>query len=269
MIENDWNLDSINEIYKIDDVYLVVKAIDERLHILAKFKQKPDEETVERLTKNKVRNPNGSKYGLNITKVFDTYIIRKRIAGEDCIFGYYANLEDAQFVRNFLMDHNWNVNSFSQIEHDEEASTFKVVEVINDRIYVLGTFKTKEEVDVDECHAEFLGRITKHKLGFGQYPELDELTDMIPELEEMFNATAQDDIWSFKDTDNPLNDIVFNLAPFQKSVYDVIDDSTFDDIKKSMIRYKSKNFDEKIQKNLDELEESGLVGKNNGHYFKK
>lgn len=269
LIENDWDLDSIDEIYEFEDMYLAVSIIDEKLAILGEFKQKPDFQTIEKLAKRKARNPNNSRYGLNITRIFDTYIIKKRIAGDDYIFGYFDNLSDAEFVRNYLMDHDWNVSDFPQIEYDDETSTYKVVEVIDDRAYVLGTFESKNQIDIGKCHEEFINKIAKHKLGLAQHSNLHELTDMVPELEERFNIKARDDVWSFRDTQNPLNDIIFTLTPFQKSVYDAVDDSTFEDIRRALIMYKSKNFDEKIQRNLDELEKQGLIRKNQNNYIKQ
>lgn len=264
LVENDWDLSAIDKIHEIDGKYAVVSQIDEKIHILAEFDRKPSNETVEKLIKNKKRNPNNSRYGLNITKVFDTYVIKKRIAGDDYIFGYYDNLEDAEFVRNFLMDHNWNVNEFKQIEYDEETDTYRAVEVIDDRVYVLKT--SNNNSDLNNAHEEFLTKIKKHSLGLSMHPHLDELSSKIPELEKRFNTKPKDDVWELGDTQNPLNDIIFNLTPFQKSVYDAINDSTFEEIKQSLIRFKSGNFDQKIQKNLDELINRGLVLKNGERY---
>lgn len=269
LIENNWNLDLIDEVYEVDGEYMVVRVIDEKLHILTKSKEKPSMEAIERLAKIRIRNPNNSKYGLNITRIFDTYIIKKRIAGDDYIFGYFDNLRDAEFVRNFLLDHNWNVNEFSQIEYDEDTSTFKVIEVIDEKAYVLGTFESESQIDITKSHEEFLNKITKHKLGLAQHSNLDELTDKIPELEAMFNTKARDDVWSYDNAQDPLNDVIFNLTPFQKIVYDAVDDSTFEDIKRALIRYRSGNFDEKIQRNLDELENQGLISKNQNNYIKR
>ena len=150
----------------------------------------------------------------------------RQIAGDDYVFGYYDKLEDAEFARNHLMDNMWDVKSFSQIQYDEDSKNYRVTEVIDDKVYVLGSFESKNDIDLDKIHAEFLNRITKHKLGLAEHQYLDELTDRIPELEEKFNTKAQDGMWEFKNTHDPLNDIIFNLTPFQKSVYDAVDDST-------------------------------------------
>lgn len=266
LICNDWNLESIRETYQFEDDYLIIKIIDGKLQCLGKFKQLPAHETIEKLYMKHLRNPNDSKYGLNISKIFDTFIIKKRIAGDDYIFGYYDCLDDAEFVRNHLLENSWNVNSFSQIQYCDETDDYRVIEVIDDKVYVLNTFKSKSDIDIDECHSEFLAKITKHKLGLAQHSNLHELTDKVEELEARFNVKAQDDVWSFKNTENPLNDVIFNLTPFQKSVYDAVNDSTFDEIKKSLIRFKSGNFDEKIRKNLDELVEMGLISKNEDNH---
>ena len=98
------------------------------------------------------------------------------------------------------------------------------------------------------------------------------MSDDKRKLEEELNVKVKDDYWDFGNVTGKaqaLDEIIFTLTPFQKSIYDAIDDSsTFEDIKKAMIRYKSKNFDEKIDKNLGELIEMNLVVKD-GNYYKK
>ena len=269
LVENDWNMDSIGEIHEVNGEYCVVKVIDERVHILTRSRERPSQETMGRLVKRQIRNPNNSKYGLNITKVFDTFIIKKRIAGEDHIFGFYDSIEDAEFVRNHLLDNMWNVKSFSQIQYDEDTGSYKVTEVIDERVYVLGSFEDESDIDLAQVHGQFLNRITKHKLGLASHPHLDELTGKISDLEKRFNAKAKDEVWNFKDTEDPLSDVIFNLNPFQKSVYDAVDNSTLEEIERSLSRFKSKNFTQKILKNLDELENKGLVVKNQNRYIKK
>ncbi|MEE1134851.1 MAG: hypothetical protein UHW60_08780, partial [Methanobrevibacter sp.] len=97
---------------------------------------------------------------------------------------------------------------------------------------------------------------------------LSELTDKLSELEEKYSLKVQDDNWSLTDTANPLDDIIFKLTPFQQSVFDAVNHSTFDEIKQKLIRYKSKNFDKKIERNIEELMELGLVEKQ-GEFFEK
>lgn len=269
-IKENWDLNKIPETVKKDDDYLVLAVIDEKLHLLAKFKSKPDSETIIKLTKNKIRNPNNSRYGLNITKVFDTYVIKKQIASDDYIFGYYDNLADAQFVRNFLLDNNWNVNEFGEIQFDDETESYKVIKVIDDNVYVIDSYDSKDEIDLNRSYENFLSEISKHKFGLATHPHLDLLKDKIPELEEEFDVKTKDDVWSFEDVSSPLNDIIFNLTPFQQSVYDSIGSNTsLDEIKKSMIRYKSKNFDKKILKNIDDLIELNLIEKVDGEVYRK
>ena len=106
LIKYDWNLDKIPSIIKNEEKYLVLAVIDEKLRLLAKYNTRPDSQVITKLIRKFKRNPNNSAYGLNITKVFDTYVIKKQIAGDEYIFGYYDNLDDAQFVRNILLDNN-------------------------------------------------------------------------------------------------------------------------------------------------------------------
>ena len=262
LIEHDWNLNEIPNLIKNEDSYLVFACIDDKLHLLGKYDFEPDSEEIERITKKFIRNPNNSKYGLNLTRVFDTFIIKKQIAGDDYIFGYYDNLEDAQFVRNFLMDNNWDVSQFNEIEFDDEACNYKVVNVIDDKVYVLDASIT-QNINLKEVYGEFLAKISKHKYGLADYPHLDLLKDRIPELEDRFHVKTKDKNWSFdnvNENESILSQVIFNLTPFQQSVYDSIDSNTsFDEIKRSLIRYRSKNFENKIQRNIDELIELNLI----------
>lgn len=271
LVQYDWNLDEIPQVIENGDCFFIFAVIDDRLHLLAKCKKEPSKKTINKLIKKQIRNPNNSKYGLNITRVFDTFVIKKQIAGDDYIFGYYDNLEDAQFVRNYLLDCNWNVNEFDTVNYCDESEKYKVTEVIDDKVYVLSSSED-DNFDFDRVYEEFLAKISKHKYGLASYPYLDDLKDKIGELELRFGVKAADEVWSFDDIDeskSPLDEIIFNLTPFEKSVYDAIDGETsFEDIKKSLIRYKSKNFENKINKNLDQLISRGLVQKTGDNYKK-
>ena len=80
-----------------------------------------------------------------------------------------------------------------------------------------------------------------------------------------------DDTWQVRsDVEDPLKDIVFNLTPWQKIIYDSADETfTFDELKASLKRYRSKNFDEKIRRHLDELIRLELIEKIDGENFRK
>ena len=273
LIENDWDLDNFPQIILKDDDYLVLAIIEDKLRLLARYRLKPDGETVEKLINKHRRNPNNSKYGLNIMNYFGTFIIKKQIFGEEIIFGYYDNLEDAEFVRNFLLDNEWNVNKFSEIMFDDETDTYKVISVIDDTVYVLDSFKSKEEIDLNKVYGEFLAKISKHKHGLATYHHLDLLTDKIEELEVEFGVETKDEFWELKnlsDNSSALNEIVFNMTPFQKTIYDVISqNTTLDEIERVLVRYKTKNFRQKILKNLEELIDLKLVEKIDGETYRK
>lgn len=269
LVDNDWDLSKTPQILEKDDNYMVLTVHDDKIHILAKYKQNPDADTINRLIKRHKRNPNNSRYGLNISKVFETYVIKKQIAGDDYIFGYYDRLEDAEFVRNFLLDNNWNVSEFNQIEFDEDTDTYKVIKVIDDKVYVLDSFDSSD-IDLNKAYEEFLAKISKHKHGLAHYPHLDLLKNHISDLEEELGVKTHDENWNLENiNDNALNDIVFNLTPFQQSVYDAIDnEATFEEIKRKLIRYKSKNFEDKVSKNLNSLIDMKLVEKQGDVYIK-
>lgn len=269
LISNDWNLSYIEDVYKNDEEYIITSTLDDKIHFIARYRKMPSDDKITHHQKKFIRNPNNSKYGLNISKIFETFLIRKRIAGDDYIFGYYDNQQDAEFVRNHLMDHMWDVGIFSKVMYDEDADNYKIVEVIDDKVYVIDTYDSESEIDAEKSHEKFLIKISKHKHGLASHPYLDELRDKIANLEEAFGVSVSDENWNLEDVSNPLEDIIFNLTPFQKSVYDSIDNSTIGDVEMSLKRFRSKNFTDKIQRNLDELLEADLISKNGNLYNKK
>lgn len=273
LVSSDWQLDNIHdEIFEIDNGYLVFKVIDDKLFCLGQFSEKPTFDAISKLTRKKIRNPNNSKYGLNISRLFDNYIIKKQIAGDEYIFGVFDNLEDATFSRNFLLEHDWDVNAFGEIEFCDETDTYKIVEVFDDRIYILASYETLAEAEknLENAKSEFLNKIFKHKNGLANYPHLDILTDRIDELENDFQLKTQDDFWNICDVENPLEDIIFNLTPWQKIIYDNAgDEFTFQQLKVKLKRYESKNFDKKIQRYLDELQELNLIEKFDDDVYRK
>lgn len=273
LVISDWQLDNIHdEIFEIDDGYIVFKVIDDKLFCLGQFSEKPTFDAISKLTRKKIRNPNNSKYGLNISRLFDNYIIKKQIAGDEYIFGVFDNLEDATFSRNFLLEHDWDVNAFGEIEFCDETDTYKIVEVFDDRIYILASYETLAEAEknLENAKSEFLNKIFKHKNGLANYPHLDILTDRIDELENDFQLKTQDDFWNIGDVENPLEDIIFNLTPWQKIIYDNAgDEFTFQQLKVKLKRYESKNFDKKIQRYLDELQELNLIEKLDDDVYRK
>ena len=273
LVISDWQLDNIHdEIFEIDDGYIVFKVIDDKLFCLGQFSEKPTFDAISKLTRKKIRNPNNSKYGLNISRLFDNYIIKKQIAGDEYIFGVFDNLEDATFSRNFLLEHDWDVNAFGEIEFCDETDTYKIVVVFDDRIYILASYETLAEAEknLENAKSEFLNKIFKHKNGLANYPHLDILTDRIDELENDFQIKTQDDFWNIGDVENPLEDIIFNLTPWQKIIYDNAgDEFTFQQLKVKLKRYESKNFDKKIQRYLDELQELNLIEKLDDDVYRK
>ena len=93
---------------------------------------------------------------------------------------------------------------------------------------------------------------------------------VLPAILTWICVKTKDENWNFQNaTENPLDEIIFTLTPFQQSVYDAIDGETsFDDIKRKLIRYKSKNFESKIDRNLGQLIDLGLVEKQDENYIK-
>ena len=45
LVENEWNLDSINQTYEYDGQYIVLAVIDDRIHVLLKSKEKSGDKT--------------------------------------------------------------------------------------------------------------------------------------------------------------------------------------------------------------------------------
>lgn len=274
LVSKNWNLDNFTlEMHLSPDKYIAVAKIDEKLHLLGEFDTKPNDDYLEKLVKKFRRNPNNSKYGLNISRVFEIFMVKKQIASEEHIFGLFDNLDDAKFTRNFLLDNSWNVNAFNQIEFCDETNTYKIVFVFDDMVYILGNFDNLKDAEsnIKNCRKDFLNKIYKHKNGLANYPHLEKLTNHIKELEGEFQLKTSDETWQIKsDVSDPLKDIIFNLTPWQKIIYDNTDETfTFEEVKNSLKRYRSKNFDEKISRHLDELIQLGLIEKLDDGNFKK
>ena len=267
LIDTDWRLDDIQDVYEADGYFFVVGVIDERVHLLAKYKKKPNQTQIDKLVEKQIRNPHNSRYGLNISKVFDVFIVKKQIAGDEYIFGYYDDIDDAVFVRNFLMDHEWNVNAFNNIEKDDK-NQYKCIKIIDDKVCILNTFGTKKEAlkNYDESYDEFISKIYKNKHGFASYPHLDAFSEI------KFETTLKDDNWDLNQLESKsAKDLIFNLTPWQKIIYDAVGDEifSFDELKESLKRYRSRNFDKKIQKHLDELIKLDLINDLGNNNYKK
>ena len=101
LIDSNWDLKNIPQILKKDDKYMVLTVYDDKIFILAKYKQKPDENTISKLVKRHERNPNNSKYGLNISRIMDTFIITKQIAGEVIIVSEEVPVSDTDAAALF------------------------------------------------------------------------------------------------------------------------------------------------------------------------
>ena len=269
LICHDWDVTGIPNVIHIGGEYIILTVIEDKLHITAKTPTEPSGELVEKLIKRQRRNPNNSRYGLNITRVFDTFIIQKTIMGDDYIFGHYDNIEDASFVRNHLIDNNWNTETFSTIMHDDETGKIKITDVIDDKVYVLNTYDNENQIDLEQSYNNFLVKITKHNHGLASHPYLDELTAIVPELEEKYNVKVHDDVWDFNNVSNPLDDVIFKLTPFQKIVYDNVDGTTIEDLEARLARCRSGNFTRKIRRNLDELVGLDLITEKGDVYYKR
>ncbi|MDO5859553.1 hypothetical protein [Methanobrevibacter sp.] len=276
----NWNPDNFTlETHLSQDKYVAVAKIDEKLHILGKFNTRPNDKELEKLAKKIIRNPNKSKYGLNISRVFEIFMVKKQIAGDSYIFAVSDNLEDATFIRNFLLENSWDVNTFPQIAFDDETDTYKISEVIDDKVWVIGSFDSFETArqNIEKSRREFLLKIYKNKFALANHPHLNSLSESIDEIERDFNIKVSDEKWNFenisqdeKASDVAVKQIIFNLTPWQKIIYDSISgEFTFSQLEKSLARYKSKNFERKIRKYLDELIELNLVEKFDDDHYRK
>jgi hypothetical protein len=223
-------------------------------------------------------NGDGGFYAIDDSTVVDGVTTYKTVVATASVVDdtgktvFFDNLEDATFSRNFLLEHDWDVNAFGEIEFCDETDTYKIVEVFDDRIYILASYETLAEAEknLKNAKSEFLNKIFKHKNGLANYPHLDILTDRIDELENDFQLKTQDDFWNIGDVENPLEDIIFNLTPWQKIIYDNAgDEFTFQQLKVKLKRYESKNFDKKIQRYLDELQELNLIEKLDDDVYRK
>ena len=223
------------------------------------------------------KNPFNSRYGLYVYKSLGYYQVRKSIYGNHRLFGVYDNLDHAYFVRDFLMENEWDVTRFGEIEFNGQTQKFYVIKVI-DRVFVLGEFDTFEEArdNATECYKDCLANIFKYKNGIEVHDDLNHLKWQFDQLYDEFDRTVEDNEFWLIDRlpkiEEPSKakkskytlESLYGLTPWQKIIRDEIrklDKSvfTFDELKNSLLRYKTKNFDKKVRKHLDELIDLDLV----------
>ena len=272
LVSNDWDLNNISQfVVLINDFYSVVCVVDEKLCILGSFEESPTKYEIQEVINNYRRNPNNSRYGLNIVNEFGVYIIRKQIFNDVYTFGVYDNLPDATFVRNLLLDNDWSVDKIEGIMFDDVEGNYGIIKVIDDKACVLKRFDNINSAfdGNHEAYNEFVIKIYKNKKRLASYPHLDCFRDIADELysEIEDDGSILNVISNYEG--NNLSEVLFNLTPWQKLIYDGINDEiTFDKLLDNLKGYKSKNFEKKVDKYLNELIDLNLIKKENGVYKK-
>ena len=171
--------------------------------------------------------PYDSKYDDNIYKKYSGFIVINSIDEKDHIFGYYDNLKHTYFVRDFLIENDWDLTKFKCIEFDEVCLEYYIIKVIKNRVYVIDGFYTYNEAYLNYTKSlkEFVIKIYLHKYGFEKnfyihdligvaedlFLEIDELTDedswLIDSLPEIYEPKT---IEKSEEKDTDLN-LINNL----------------------------------------------------------
>lgn len=221
-----------------------------------------------------------SKYDSNIYKKYSGFIVVNSIDGKDHIFGYYDNIKHTYFVRDFLIKNDWDLTKFKCIEFDEVCLEYYIIKVIKNRVYVIDGFYTYNEAYLNYTKSlkEFVIKIYLHKYGFEKNFYVHELMDVAEDLFLEVDELTNEDSWlidrlpeiyepktieNSEEVDIDLN-LINTLTLWQKKIFDVVnkfDDEifSFDELKRHLLKFKSKNFDNKIRKYLGELIDLKLI----------
>jgi hypothetical protein len=224
--------------------------------------------------------PYDSKYDSNIYKKYSGFIVVNSIDGKDHIFGYYDNLKYTYFVRDFLIENDWDLTKFKCIEFDEVCLEYYIIKVIKNRVYVIDGFYTYNEAYLNYTKSlkEFVIKIYLHKYGFEKNSYLHELIGVAEDLFLEVDELTNEDSWLIdrlpeiyepktieqsEEANIDLN-LIKNLTLWQKKIFDEInkfDDEifSFDELRRHLLRFKSKNFDNKVRKYLGELIDLKLI----------
>ena len=203
-----------------------------------------------------------SKYDSNIYKKYSGFIVVNSIDGKDHIFGYYDNIKHTYFVRDFLIENDWDLTKFKCIEFDEVCLEYYIIKVIKNRAYIIDGFYTYNEayLNYKKSLKEFVIKVFLHKYGFEKNFYVHELMDVAEDLFLEVDELTNEDSWLIdrlpeiyepktieksEEVDIDLN-LINNLTLWQKKIFDEVnkfDDEifSFDELKRHLLRFKSKN----------------------------
>lgn len=221
-----------------------------------------------------------NKYDSNIYKRYSGFIVVNSIDGKDHIFGYYDNIKHTYFVRDFLIENDWDLTKFKCIEFDEVCLEYYIIKVIKNRAYIIDGFYTYNEayLNYKKSLKEFVIKVFLHKYGFEKNFYVHELMDVAEDLFLEVDELTNEDSWLIdrlpeiyepktieksEEVDIDLN-LINTLTLWQKKIFDEVNKFgdeifTFDELKSHLLRFKSKNFDNKIRKYLGELIDLKLI----------
>lgn len=168
LIKIDWNLDKFPDIFEFNNEFYITYIKNNKIYIVSQYSSKDEassnyDEDVERF----VDNPNNSKFGAFIyPNNYKSFSIFKSINGINTNFGSFRSLYDAKFVRNTLMDIDWNIDNLEDIYYNEFSDTYDVVGVYKNKIKILESFDSIE--DAQNNLQDVLDRFEYKKMVFDE-----------------------------------------------------------------------------------------------------
>lgn len=255
-----------------------------------------------------------SKYGTNVYKSRsgDSFFIRKSLGGKNFNFGYFDSLDDALFIKKLLIENGWDLTKFSNTDCIySNNGLFYVVVILRNKLKILDKFSSFSEASKYINSDSFNGglekpnnihqnnknryivknknkfnifkRINGELINFGVYSTREDALkarDILIKNNWKVYSTDKESLFS-QDfiSDNLMNKIIFNLTPWQKIIFDMINNfEEYKFTKMDIIKY-SANFkrfrsskldmDSKLIKILEELIDLNLLKKEKENVYVK
>lgn len=303
--QNDWNVDYFieNNIFKFEDTYVVLKLNRSSIKLMGVFDSLEEAKKFEDDFDNDSIMNHAVRF---VYKIGDKFVVQRNL--KDGTFqAKFNTLEAAIAFKDYLESVDWHVDLLQDLNNIlQVGDKFIVFVVDNLRGYQLAEFNSKKEalVNKERLIGDFKHGIIDNKkfktdkhiykssrgysvvkridgtlTSFGTFNTREEAIGVRDELiANNWNLNSHDENSDGYLNSDVLNEIIFRLNPWEKIVFDAInelnsDKFTFDDLKQFENKFKRfttpDKIESKILKNLDGLTEYGLLVKSGENSYRK
>ncbi|MDO5848510.1 MAG: hypothetical protein Q4P18_03155 [Methanobrevibacter sp.] len=298
LIENDWNVDyfSSHNIFEFNDEFYVFKVVRGYPKLMDVFSNLGDAELANFDDKDILERREKHIYKKN-----NVFVVNKHLDGAN-FHAKFDNLDDAVALRDILNDVEWDMDYLEGLNNIIELNNHFWVFFMNDSLmlYVLESFDSLDDALknrdslIEEFEHEIVKKpkhdknIYKRRNGFSVVKRIDGVLTTFGTFDTREEAIeARDELmannWNRdekEETLNPeeLNEIIFCLTPWQKIVFDAINELNSNTFRFEDLKQFEKNFkrftapskvDSKVLQNLDQLIDLGLLVRTDENTYQK